>query len=122
MSLMVSDQRLVMNQANRVQFSVRERIRAAAGSGKSFRNCISRLNRLAKQVTDKLDHKNDKKIKHLTKKQEGGIIHTNNGEMVLILIIVLSPYTLASPFIKKAVKATQLQKKRSEKGGQKKSP
>ena len=33
------------------------------------------------EVTDELDHKNYKKIKHLNKKQSVGIINTNNGEI-----------------------------------------
>ena len=55
---LVFGQRLVIGKASRAQSSVREEIRAARGSGKSFSNCISKLNRLAKQVTDELDHKN----------------------------------------------------------------
>ena len=44
-------QRLVVNEASRAQSSAREGIRAAASSGKIFRNCISKLNSLAKENT-----------------------------------------------------------------------
>ena len=68
----------------------RETLRATASSGKGFRNCNSKLNYLAKEVTDKLDFINDKKIKHLTKKQSVGIINTNNGEISIGTCLALS--------------------------------
>ena len=77
MSLKVSDQALVVEEARTAAMRTREELRATDPSSKSFRNAIHQLNSISRDVTENLKYKNKKKLDHLNNKQK----HNVNGEI-----------------------------------------
>ena len=77
MSLKVSDQALVLEEARNTAMRASDDLRNTAPSSKSFRNAIHQLNSISRDVTENLEYKNSKKLDHLQNKQK----HNVNGEI-----------------------------------------
>ena len=68
MSLKVSDQALVLEEARNTAMRASDDLRNTAPSSKSFRNTIHQLNSISRDVTENLEYKNSKKLNHLQNK------------------------------------------------------